>query len=465
MCEEEVSLICILNFNLEHLPGKDCVYMEDNLKKDLGLFITTALVLGNMMGSGIFILLISLTEVSGPGASMMAWVISGVGAIFMALSFANLGSKYPVTGGPYEYSKLAFGNFAGFSNAWLYWNSSWIGSIASLVGTTAYAASFIPILSESRMAAFLFTSSILWIFTFINIIGVKRAGIFQTVLTVAEIILFIIFIIAAASRFNPEYIKPAFPEGKGISTVTAAAALTLWAFTGFETAAITAGEVKNPEKNVKRGTIIGILLGVLLYFALSFTAMGAVSPKDLLTADGRWKEVLTPYFGGGLTNVIIITELLSILGTTFACVLTTARMSYAASKDRIFPEIFEKVNPKFKTPSSSLIIAAVLGNILLAMNYTKSLQQVFTFMILLATLAGLPVYSSTSAAEIKLWRKENKNVPFTLLFRKTIIPVLGFIYALWAIYGSGLESILYGILLMILGIPVYFYMKKVNKRI
>jgi len=152
--------------------------------------------------------------VSGPGASMMAWVISGVGAIFMALSFANLGSKYPVTGGPYEYSKMAFGNFAGFSNAWLYWNSSWIGSIASLVGTTAYAASFMPILNESRMAAFLFTSAILWIFTFINILGVKRAGIFQTILTVAEIILFIIFIIAAASRFNPEYIKQAFPEGK-----------------------------------------------------------------------------------------------------------------------------------------------------------------------------------------------------------------------------------------------------------
>ncbi|MBL4935757.1 amino acid permease [Clostridium sp. YIM B02515] len=436
---------------------------KPKLKRDLGLFITTALVVGNMMGSGIFILLASLAQETGPGATMLGWLISGTGALFIALSFANLGSKMPVTGGPYEYSKRAFGHFIGFQNAWLYWNSSWIGTIASLTGTTAYVAAFFPILNESRLAAFLFTSAILWIFTYINILGVRKAGIFQTILVITEIVLFIIFIVAALKHYNPEYLKPMFPEGKGLNTVPTAAALTLWAFTGFETAAITAGEVKNGARNVRLGTIYGIIIGILLYFTLNFTAMTSISQKDLINADGNWNAILTPYFGSSLTKVIIVTELVSILGTTFACILTTARMSYAAAENKIFPKVFENVHPKYKTPDVSLIIAAILGNILLALNYTKSLQQVFTFMILLATLAGLPVYASTAAAEIRLSININNKPSKTYIIKKSIIPAIAFIYSLWAIYGSGLESVLYGVLLAALGIPVYFYMKKRNR--
>jgi len=270
---------------------------KPKLKRDLGLFITTALVVGNMMGSGIFILLASLAQETGPGATMLGWLISGTGALFIALSFANLGSKMPVTGGPYEYSKRAFGHFIGFQNAWLYWNSSWIGTIASLTGTTAYVAAFFPALNEIRLAAFLFTSAILWIFKYINILGVRKAGIFQTILVITAIVLFIIFIAAALRHYNPEYLKPMFPEGKGLNTVPTAAALTLWAFTGFEAAAITAGEVKNGVRNVRLGTIYGIIIGILLYFTLNFTAMTSISQKDLINADGNWNAILTPYFG------------------------------------------------------------------------------------------------------------------------------------------------------------------------
>ena len=231
---------------------------ENNLKKELGIIIATALVVGNMMGSGIFMLPATLASKAGPGPTMLAWILTGIGSILLALSFGNLGSKFPKTGGPYEYSKIAFGDFMGFENAWLYWNGSWIGNAAIITAIASYTGTLIPIINENHLVAFLYTSSILWIFTIINIMGTRKAGITQTVITIFELVLFIFFIGVAAYHFNPSYLQPMFPKDKGVGTIPTAAASTLWAFIGFETASVAAGEIKNPEKNVKRSTILGI---------------------------------------------------------------------------------------------------------------------------------------------------------------------------------------------------------------
>ena len=110
--------------------------MEDkHLKKEISLFMATMLVCGNMIGSGVFMLPSTLAQVSGPGATIIAWIITTIGSILIAISFANLGTKYPSTGGAYQYTKEAFGDFAGFLSAWLYWNGSWIGNAAIIVAT------------------------------------------------------------------------------------------------------------------------------------------------------------------------------------------------------------------------------------------------------------------------------------------------------------------------------------------
>lgn len=291
---------------------------------------------------------------------MIAWVLTGVGSIFLALSFANLGSKIPRTGGPYEYSKLAFGDFAGFMNAWLYWNGSWIGNAAVITAIASYTGSLILIVNNNHLVAFLYTSAILWIFTIINIMRTKKAGVTQTAITIFELLLFIFFIGVTAYHFNPSFIQPVFPEGKGISTVPSAA---------------------------------------------------------------------------------------------------TAHMAYAAGQDKVFPEVFAKIHPKYNTPYVALIISAVLTNILLVMNYTQSLLSAFNFMILLATLAYLPIYASTAAAEILLLIKIEGKISVWRFITKSIIPLLGFAYAVWAIYGSGAEAVMYGFLLMLFGVPFYLYMK------
>ncbi len=436
---------------------------EANLKKELGIVIATALVVGNMMGSGIFMLPATLASKAGPGPVMLAWLLTGAGSILLALSFANLGSKIPKTGGPYEYAKLAFGDFMGFENAWLYWNGSWIGNAAIITAIASYTGTLIPIINSNHLVAFLYTSAILWIFTIINILGAKKAGITQTVITIFELLLFIFFIGVAAAHFNPSFVKDMFPKNKGIETIPAAAASTLWAFIGFETASVAAGEIKNPEKNIRISTILGMSIAIIMYMAINFFAMGAM-PQDMLAkSSAPIVDILSQFLGKGVSNVILVASVISVLGTTVGWILATARMSYAAGKDKVFPEVFALIHPKYNTPYASLIISAVLANILLAMNYSHSLLSAFNFMILLATLAYLPMYATTAAAEIILLIKIDGKVNVWKFIKKSIIPLLGFAYAVWTIYGSGAETVMYGFLLILFGVPFYLYMKVKSK--
>lgn len=428
-----------------------------SLRKDLGLVIATALVAGNMMGSGIFMLPATLASKAGPGTSLLAWLFTGLGSVFLALSFANLGSRIPRAGGPYVFTKMAFGDFYGFLNAWLYWNGAWIGNAAVVLAVTSYSASLIPVLNQNHLLAFLYTSAILWIFTIINIIGVRRAGKVQTTITVFEVSLFLFFIIAAALHFHAGNLLPLFPAGKGLNTLSAAAASTMWAFVGLESASLAASEIRNPEKNVKRSTVYGILLAACLYLLINFFAMGAMPQSLLAKSSSPLADILAQYFGRGIVTFIALGAVISILGTTVGWLLATARVAYAAGEDGLFPEIFAMVHPKFQTPYMSLIIGSVLINLLLLMNYSKTLVSAFNFIILLATLSFLPVYATTAAAEILLLVRRQKRFNVWEFIKASFVPLLGLIYACWTIYGSGAETVMWGFIMMLSGIPFYLY--------
>jgi APA family basic amino acid/polyamine antiporter len=431
---------------------------QQRLKKGIGLFIATALVTGNMMGSGIFMLPATLAQKSGPGAILLAWIMTGIGSIFLALSFAKLGAKYPRTGGPYEFSRRAFGNFTGFLNAWLYWNGSWIGNVAVIIAIASYAGALFPILTNNHLVAFLFTSCIVWIFTAINILGVRLAGKVQTTITVFEILLFLGFIAISAMHFNAGNITPLFPADKGMSTMSLAASSTLWAFIGLETATVAGGEIRNPERNIPRSTILGISIATVMYIAIDFFAMGAMSPSHLANSTAPISDILSSFLGSGIGKLITMGAVISILGTTVGWLLSTARIAFAAGEDGVFPKAFAKVHPKYQTPYMALIIGSVLANILLLMNYTKSFNAAFNFVTQLATLSYLPVYAMTAASEILLMKKMDKKINVLQFIKMSFVPLLGFLYACWTIYGSGAQTVMYGFLLMLAGVPFYLYM-------
>ena len=427
-----------------------------DLKKEISLFMATMLVCGNMIGSGVFMLPATLASVSGPGATILAWILTTVGSILIAISFANLGSKYPSTGGAYYYTKEAFGDFAGFLSAWLYWNGSWIGNAALLVAVTSYASALIPQLSNP-IISLIFSSVVLWFFTFVNIAGVKKAGMIQAFVTVFKIGFFALFIIVAFLNFESSNIMPLFPEGKGISTISLAATSTLWAFIGMESSTVAAGEMKDPEKNVRKSTIYGLLIAAIIYLAISIGSMGAMNNAALSQSTAPLTDILTNALGNGIGKILTIAVVICIFGTIIGWLLSTARVSYAAGVDGIFPKFFGEVNEKTGTPVKSLVIGSVLINILLVMNYQKGMVNAFNFITILATLSYLPVYLLSISAEMMLQFKGEKEFNFKIFIKKSILPLLGFIYVIWTIYGSGAETVMWGFILMLIGIPLYIY--------
>ncbi|WP_024614938.1 amino acid permease [Clostridium sp. Ade.TY] len=435
---------------------------ERNLKKEISLFMATMLVCGNMIGSGVFMLPATLAQLSGPLATIIAWIVTSAGSILIAMSFANLGSKYPSTGGAYQYTKIAFGEFTGFLSAWLYWNGSWIGNAAIIVALSSYSAAVIPAL-RNPLISIIYTSGILWFFTIINIIGVKKAGKLQTIATVFKIAFFAIFIIVALINFDTANIIPLLPEGKGFSTISLAATSTLWAFVGLESATVTAGEIKNPEKNVKKSTIYGMIIASVIYMLISIASMGAMPNSELANSQAPLTDILTKILGSSIGKPITIAVVICILGTTIGWLLSTARVAFAAGEDGVFPKFFGKLHPKYGTPANALIVGSILVNILLIMNYQKSMVSAFTFITILATLSFLPIYLLTAAAEIMLMFKGAKEFNFGIFIKKAIIPLLAFIYSIWTIYGSGAETVMWGFILMLIGVPFYIYNYHKNK--
>lgn len=434
---------------------------NSNLKRELGLVAATSIVVGNMIGSGIFTSPQSLASVGSPTATVIAWIITGLGSVLLALSFANLGSKYPSTGGPIVYTRKAFGEFTAFLVAWTFWIGSWIGNAAIITAIIRYLTPFFPILSESGLTSFLVSSAILWTFTYINYRGVKNAGVVGVVTTALKLSVILIFFVIALIGFDMANFQSfSSPEVKelGLGALPSAIAVTLWSFVGLESAAVSGGEIKNPKVNIKRSTILGTVLASVIYLILSVLAMGGLPQDVLATSEAPLSEIINHItgatWGGSFISLGIV---ISAAGAASGWILTTARISFAAGEEGLFPKFFSKVNPKYSTPSISLLITGICTNALLVLNYVSSLTSAFDFMINLATLSFIPAYALSACAEIVLTYKAGQKLTFGKFLKHSIFSLLAFIYAIYIIYGSGAVSAMWVFILMLVGIPFYVY--------
>lgn len=423
------------------------------IKKTLGPWRLTALVTGNMVGSGVFLLPASLAVFGSIG--LISWGFTAVGAILLALVFARLGRIMPKPGGPYAYCRAAYGDFIGFQVAYNYWIALWIGNAAITVALIGYLAFFFPILNQNPMAALLASLSVLWLVTIINIIGVREAGILQLITTIIKLIpLVLIALIGVFKIHLSNYRDFNISHQSNISAFTAAATLTLWSFIGFESATVPAGHVKNPEKNIPRATILGTLIAAVLYIASSFVIMGVLPMHVLAQSSSPYALAANKIFGVAGGPIIAIAAMIACLGTLNGWVLMQAQVPQAAAEDKLFPRSFAYLIGN-GTPIVGLIISSVLISILLILRYGASLVDQFTFIILLATLASLIPYLLTTAAEFILYVKGHEDFQSRRLGKGLVIAIFAFIYAFWAISGAGKAVVYYGALLFFSGVPIY----------
>src|SRR5690242_17046742 len=212
------------------------------LKRSLGLWMATALVIGNMVGSGVFGLPASLAS-TGP-ISLLSWIFTGAGAILLALVFANLGRAYPETGGPYAYARRAFGDFAGFWTAWGYWIAAWAGNAAIATIFVSYASVFWPSLGTDNVLAFTLGLSVIWVLTLANCAGARESGIIQLVTTVLKFVPLLLIGLIGLFYMHSANFTPFDPNHVTLvghwHAISFAATLTLWAFLGLESATVPA---------------------------------------------------------------------------------------------------------------------------------------------------------------------------------------------------------------------------------
>ena len=419
------------------------------IKKPLGLWTAIALVVGSMIGSGVFLL--PATLASFGAASLLGWGLTLLGALLLAIVYSWLAKKITRTGGSYAYAHEAFGPGAGFFVAWSNWISMWCGNAALAVAFAGSLGAVFPEATATPLRGAVSALVALWFCTIVNIAGVREAGRMQLVTTLLKIVPLILFGVLGLAYVQADSYQPFNPSGESLFAVTtASAAITLWAFLGFEAATIPSASIKDPERTVPRATIIGMLIAGIATMLTCTVVIGLLPSDVLVKSAAPMADAAARLWGSSAGLAVGVIATISCFGALNGWVLLQAQVPLAAANDKIFPSIFAKVDTR-GTPVSGLLISTILATIVVLSNFTQSLIQLFAFSILLSTAAALLPYSVSVAG----WIKMNQKAPVY----KLTIAGLALIYALWALKGTGGEALLWGSGLLLAGVPVYLWQR------
>jgi len=431
--------------------------MTPQKKPQLGIWILTALVAGNMIGSGVFLLPSALAKFGSIG--IVAWILTSVGALFLALVFAKLSRMIPKVGGPYAYCREGFGEFVGFLIAYNYWIALWVGNAAIIVAFIGYLSVFWPGLASNHELSFVVSVAVLWLVTAINIVGVRQAGIVQLVTTILKIIPLVLVAIVGLFYIQPHDLAVFNISGKStLSAITAAASITLWSFIGLESATVPADSAADPSRTISKATIIGTVLAALIYILGTAAIMGVIPMKELANSTAPYAEAAGIMFGAWGYWLIGAGAVIATFGALNGWTLLAGQIPFAAAKDGLFPVAF-KVKTRGGSPVYGLVVSAILITILLLLTLNQSLVQQFTFIILLATLSSLVPYFFSAMAELMLLYKRREEFSKKRLNISIFISIVAGAYAFWMIYGAGRDIVYSGMLLMLSGVPVYVWVK------
>lgn len=421
--------------------------------KKIGLFTTTALVMGNMIASGLFMLPASLAVFGG--ISLIGWIISGTGAMCLALVFGWLSRRFPAaTGGPYAYTREGLGPFAAFLVAWGYWISCWSTNAAIAVAFVSYLSAFIPQLEHNPLFAIAAGLSAIWLLTWINARGIRQAGVVQVITTVLKIIPLLIVTVSGFIFFNSNHFVPfnisTQPDWQAVAQATT---LTLFAFLGLESATVPAGHVRNPHCTIPRATLIGTGLTTVLYTVSTVAVMGLIPPAGLHASAAPFADAAARVFGDMGRYLVAAGAVISTFGALNGWILIQAQMPYAAARDRLFPAFFARTNTR-DVPVAGLVFGSVLVSVMMGMNFTRSLADTYTFIVLLSTLNTLFAFLLSVTAYLIKDRVGKPNR------WRTTIAMLAYGYSMWAVIGSGMETVYWGFILLMAGLPFYVWMRK-----
>ncbi len=422
-------------------------------QRELGFWMCTALVVGNMIGMGIFVLPASLAPFGFN--AFLGWAATVLGCVLLAVVFMILVRRMPEADGPFAYIRATLGETVAFAALWCYWISIWIANAALAVGAAGYITGLVP--SLGRIPPAIIAASLVWLFVLVNLFGARSGGRMQ-VLTVAlklvplglVILLGLWTLVVDPMAYAANV--PTVPIN--LHDTMAASTIALFAMLGIESATVPAGRVQNPEKTIPRATIVGTLLTAGVYIAVTAISTLLVPQETLAASNAPFVDVLDRLLGVGNGRWLALFVVISGLGCINGWTLVVAELTCTLASRQLLPPVFAKRN-RPGAPAPALLLVGLLSTGVALLNYRESLVKGFTFLSIITTAANLPVYLCCSLGLLWLWQRDRAGLPrLTWLYGAG-----GLAFSIYAFIGVGTEPFLWALALASVGVPVYFWMR------
>ncbi|MHB8095419.1 MAG: APC family permease [Candidatus Aminicenantales bacterium] len=431
------------------------------LPRVLGIVSVIGIVVGAMIGSGIFINPANIArDVGTPGLMLAVWVMGGILSFFGALAVSELGAAYPQAGGVYVYLREAYGPLIAFLFGWAIFLVIEAGTVATLA--VGFASKYLPyFVKMSGLQTKVVAVGLIAVLAFVNILGAKKGAILTNVLTSVKFVgligvCVVVFIFADGSTGNFFSSGAAAPRAGGVvGSFGIALVAALWAYKGWETSTYCAGEVRNPMKTLPLGLFAGTLTVMLLYI-LANLAYLYVLPAPTMAASSRVAaDAMEAAVGPIGASVIAVIILMSITGTANGHLLTTPRVFYAMAKDGLFFKMVARVHPKYLTPHVSIILMAAWSAVL---SLSGTFEQLFSYVIF-----GYWIFMGLTVAGVMILRRKRPDLPRPYkTWGYPVTPILFICSSIFLTANSLLRAFwnsFAGLALIVLGIPVFFIWK------
>jgi basic amino acid/polyamine antiporter, APA family len=433
----------------------------------LGLPSATALVIGSIIGTGVFTMPAVMAE-AGTSSILTLGVIS-IGAVLLGIMFGQLTKRVPSSdGGLYAYARHEFGDFAGYLTAWCYWITAWAGNAAIVSSWVLYVESLFGIHDPSAWTSFGIALTGLWIPALINVAGVRQMAWFQNVTVVLKFLPLLVvgvvgWFFVSAANFGPFNAT----GGSLYSGIAIAAGVALFSFIGVETASIAAARVRDPRRNVGRASVIGTAMSAVLYIAVTAAVMGLVAHDSLVGNGAPFVGAFQTMFGHArwVGKLVAATAVISGIGALNGWTLVTAEMPWAAAKDGLFPPQFAKTN-RSGAPWFGIVVSTIVASALMGFAYSsKTGLTVFTYLVGLSVVTVAIPYFLSACAQLAYLVSRRRRVNGWMLVRDLSIATASMLFSLWVTFAAGYQAVYQAMLLFLIGIPLYSFLKARRERL
>ncbi len=430
----------------------------------LGLLPLVALVVGSMIGGGVFSLPQNMAKGASPGAVVIGWLISGIGMLALAFVYQGLSRRKPaLDAGPYSYARAGFGDFVGFNSAWGYWLSAWIGNVSYAVLIFGALSYFFPGFGAegNTWQAIVGASIALWLIHALILMGIRQAAVVNVVTTIAKLAPIFIFIVAilVAFRlptFNLDFWGAGVPTlGDVMTQVKSTMLVTLWVFIGIEGASVVSARAER-RADIGTATILGFATALSVYLLVSLLSFGVMSQPDLAALPGAasMANVLEQAVGPWGSVLVRIGLVISVSGAFLSWTLFAAEIPYRAAREGMMPDVFGTENAK-GSPSGSLWITNILVQIFLII--TLYANSTYLALFYIASTAILVPYVLSGAYAFKLAMTGEGYEAHEGRGRDMFIGLVATVYGAWLVYAAGPNYLLMCALLYAPGILVYWW--------